>query len=143
MERVGSKRGTGRSADLREQILQSRPEVRQLWDASQTKRDMALALVRLRQRAQLSQAQLAERAGWQKSYVSRLEAASDFFPDTETIRRYAEACGGVVSVVFTAPDASVVHVIDAVTLVPSDVHPFESMRDQDVVAIATATANTE
>lgn len=131
-----------RPMDLRERILKSRPGVRKLWDESQAKRELALGLVRLRTRKGLTQAGLAERAGWQKSYVSRLESAGDFYPDTDTIRRYVEACGGAVSVVFTDPKSVGVHVIDAVTLTPAAAHPFEEFRDHDVV-IADAAMSKE
>jgi transcriptional regulator with XRE-family HTH domain len=125
--------------DVRKRIIESRPGVRKLWGESQAKRALALGLVRLRTRTGLSQAALAERAGWQKSYVSRLESAGDFYPDTDTIRRYVEACGGAVSVVFTDPDSVGVHVIDAVTLTPAEAHPFEEFRDHDVVIGYTET----
>src|SRR5579862_3656974 len=130
----------GRPMDLRERILKSRPGVQKLWDETQAKRELALGLVRLRTRKGLTQAALAERAGWHKSYVSRLEAAGDFYPDTDTIRRYVEACGGGVSVVFTDPNSAGVHVIDAVTLTPAAAHPFQEFRDHDVVIAEPATA---
>jgi len=130
----------GKPVDLRRRIIESRPGVRKLGDESKTKRELALGLVRLRARKGLSQALLAERAGWHKSYVSRLEAAGDFYPDTDTIRRYVEACGGGVSVVFTDPNSAGVHVIDAVTLTPAAAHPFQEFRDHDVVIAEPATA---
>lgn len=130
----------GKSVDLRKRIIESRPGVRKLWEESQTKRELALGLVRMRTRKGLTQAALAERAGWQKSYVSRLESGGDFYPDTDTIRRYVEACGGAVSVVFTDPKSVGVHVIDAVTLTPTGAHLFGEFRNHDVIIGDSKTA---
>lgn len=128
----------GNVRNLREDLLKARPGVRTLWDASEQKRAIALALVRLRTHARLTQSELAERTGWHKSFVSRLESASDTsIPDTETILRYGKACQTVVSLVFTDPQTSKLHVIDAVTLqAPNRQKPFESFVEQDMAASA-------
>lgn len=101
---------------LHEALLEARPELKREWEASLPKRKMALALVRLRKHAGLTQAELAAKAGWDKGYVSRVESASGGVPDSATIMRYADACGGHAGVVFAIPDAGKLHIVDVVTL---------------------------
>ena len=63
------------------------------------KRAIAGLLVRLRKHANLTQAELADRACWDKSFVSELEGAYGDMPDTRTIAGYATACGVTVRLV--------------------------------------------
>lgn len=102
--------------DIRNAFLESRPDVRKLWDAHARRRELALAFVHMRTRARLSQAQVAEQAGWNKSYVSRLESIDDgSIPDTDTIARYARACEMEVGLVFAEPKGKH-QVVDVVPL---------------------------
>ena len=125
---------------LRDELLRARPALRQKWDASLPKRRMALALVHLRKRAGLTQVELAEKAGWDKAFVSRLESASGGMPDSATLVRYAECCGAVAGFVFGVPAAQGVHIVDAVTL-SGGYGPgsqFERLRETDVEAVPDA-----
>jgi transcriptional regulator with XRE-family HTH domain len=98
-----------------------------------SKRAISTALVRLRKQAGFTQVQLAERAGWDKAFVSRLEGAAGASPDTATLSRYARACGQAVGLVFASIEPHHAHVIDAVTLAaPAAARPFESLRGEDL-----------
>jgi transcriptional regulator with XRE-family HTH domain len=119
--------------DLHEQMLQSDPEFRRLWEASAAKRAIAIALVRMRKQAGRTQSEVAERAKWDKAFVSRLEGAGGAVPDTLTLMRYAAACDRAVGLVFAFVEADQAHVIDAVTLAaPSAAHPFERLRGDNL-----------
>ncbi|MBS0380674.1 MAG: helix-turn-helix transcriptional regulator [Proteobacteria bacterium] len=120
---------TGSFDELQRQWLQD-SEYRRLWEATAPKRAIALALVRLRKQAQLTQSDVAQRAGWNKAFVSRLEGAGGSIPDTTTLARYAEACGRSVGLVFLDVEADQAQVIDAVTLAApaAAAHPFERLR---------------
>jgi transcriptional regulator with XRE-family HTH domain len=124
----------GPSRDLRENFLKSRPDVQKAWDASAHRRAISLALVHLRTRKNLSQAEVAKRASWNKSYVSRLESIDDAsIPDTETIVRYAQACRMDVGLVFTEPQGQH-RVVDVVALqVEHGATAMESLRDKALV----------
>ena len=94
--------------DLRDELLAKDPELKKAWDALETKRRLVTSLLRLRRKANLTQRELAERAGWQPPFVSRLESfprAGEqlFMPDMETLNRYAEACGSHLGLVFAEP----------------------------------------
>lgn len=95
--------------------------------------ERSLALVRMRKQARLTRAQIAERAGWDKPFVSRLESAAGEVPETATLARYAKACEHVVGVVFASVDNGHTRITDAVTLsAPSDAHPFEKLKGVDL-----------
>ncbi len=131
-------RSTKTIAQLREQMLRSHQGFRKRWEATQPKRELAVALARMRAAAGLTQAQVAERAGWDKAFVSRLESATGPVPDVATLSRYAAACDMVAGIVFAALSPKQMHVVEAVTLQPSVTdHPFEGLRDSDL-AIGTS-----
>jgi transcriptional regulator with XRE-family HTH domain len=114
--------------------LRDDPEFRQLWDASAPKRALAIALVRMRKQAGLTQAALAQKAKWDKAFVSRLEGALGPIPETATLTRYAAACNRAVGIVFASVEDDLAHVIDAVTLgAPLAAHPFERLRGDNLV----------
>lgn len=125
-----------RSLDaLRKELLDSRPGFRRAWESSEPKRAIATALVRLRNQAGRTQTEVAEAAGWDKAFVSRLESAAGPVPDTATLARYAAACDSVVGLVFAsvAVAADAAHVVEGVTLAaPAGMRPFEGLRDQDL-----------
>ncbi|HVA20294.1 MAG TPA: helix-turn-helix transcriptional regulator [Solirubrobacteraceae bacterium] len=126
-------------AELRDELLRGRPGLREQWDASASKRAIAIALVRMRKQAGRSQTQLAERAGWDKAFVSRLEGAGGAVPDSATLMRYAAACDRAVGLVFASVAPHHAHVIDAVTLAaPAAGHPFESLRGEEFALHAAA-----
>lgn len=85
-----------------EEIFSESPEARELWNRTSPARAIAAAFTVLRFEAGLTQTQLAERAGWDKSFVSRLEAGTGGYPDSKTISRYAAACGVEVGLVFAS-----------------------------------------
>jgi transcriptional regulator with XRE-family HTH domain len=130
--------------DLREELLESRPSFRKEWETSSARRSIALALVRLRTEAGRSQTDVAKHAGWDKAFVSRLEAASGPLPDTATLTRYAAACGRALGLVFANVTDEHAHVIDAVTLsAPIEAHPFERLRGEDLVLQDTGDVKVE
>lgn len=99
------------------EILQSRPDVAALWDKTARRRAISSLLLKARYRAGLSQAQLAAHAGWDKSYVSRLEGHVDSFPDIETISRYMTACNATVGLmVVEVVDKMHTEIVDAIPL---------------------------
>ena len=120
--------------DIRETFLESRPDVRELWEAHQPRREIALAFVHIRTRAGLSQAEVAKRAGWNKSYVSRLESMDNgSVPDTETLARYARACEMDLGLVFAKAEGAHKHrVVDVVPLqvTRAGAGALGSLRDQ-------------
>ena len=122
--------------DLREELLESDPEFRKLWDASAAKRAIAIALVRMRKEAKLTQSELAESANWDKAFVSRLERATGPTPDTTTLARYAKACKHAVGVVFASVDNGHTRITDAVTLsAPAAAQPFEELKGDELALV--------
>ena len=66
-----------------------------------TRERMGLRIAALRKLAGLSQEQLAERAGLQRTHVSRIEAGK-YAVTLETIQAIAEALGMTVDIIDTA-----------------------------------------
>jgi transcriptional regulator with XRE-family HTH domain len=103
------------------QIRSKRPDIEALWDKSKQKRGFSEFLLRARYRAGLSQSQLAERAGWDKSFVSRMESAFSPIPDLLTISRYMSACGETVGLtVFNTANPEDLSIVDALVLNPAN-----------------------
>ena len=77
--------------------LMTRPGVRAEVDRLEREESALLdALLKARQDAGLTQAQVAERMGTQAAYVARLEralATGKHSPSVATLRRYVKACG--------------------------------------------------
>ena len=73
---------------------QNRQEVKKLLDKNQSfPTRVAITLVSLRRRANLSQRALAQRTGWKQSYIARLESiTNDQIPSMDTIAHFAMAC---------------------------------------------------
>ena len=126
---------------LQEKILQEVPAALDLWNRTEPRRKIAMNAGSSPIRQGLSQKDVAERAGWDKAFVSRLEGASGGMPDTETIARYAEACGATAGIVIaTLADSSHIHVVDAVTLptqTPDGEIDFTRLREQ-MIALTDA-----
>jgi len=135
---------SGSLNDLREELLQTDPEFRQLWDASAAKRAIAIALVRMRKEIGRTQSEIAERAGWDKAFVSRLEGAGGPVPDTATLMRYAAACDHAMGVVFASVDKGHARITDAVTLAAPKVaaHSFERLRGDNLMLQDDAATST-
>lgn len=72
------------------------PEFRDAYDALADEFSALSALLRLRQRVGLTQAEIAERMGVSQPVIARIEssiASHKHAPSLATLRRYAEACG--------------------------------------------------
>ncbi|MBI3676890.1 MAG: helix-turn-helix domain-containing protein [Proteobacteria bacterium] len=78
--------------ELQNEVLAERDDFRLAHEKSRFKRAIAMALVGIRKGAGLTQTELANRAGWDKAYVSRLEGASGGLPELETLMHYANVC---------------------------------------------------
>ena len=76
---------------LKEQVLQN-PEVKAEYERLAPEFALASTLISMRQRAGLTQEELAKRLDTQKSNISRLERGSSN-PGWKTLQRYAHACG--------------------------------------------------
>lgn len=89
-------------AEAAEEIFSHAPKARDMWNKSAATRSITAALTVLRSEAGLTQKEVADRAGWDKAFVSRLESGVGGHPDTMTITRYAAACGMEVGLVFAS-----------------------------------------
>ena len=77
------------------------PGVKKEYDALGPVFDLRRKMIRMRMEKGMTQEQLAERMGTQRSNISRLEAGENVsFPTFKTISKYAEALGYKVKVEF-------------------------------------------
>jgi transcriptional regulator with XRE-family HTH domain len=121
-------------ATANDRILADLPEISKAWDRAQPALEVVLMLVRCRKSKGLTQAELAIRAGWDKSFVSRLERPNDQIPGLATITRYLEACDARAGLVVASTDTQAqLHVDDAISLSGGEAgqHLFEDFRDRD------------
>lgn len=81
---------------LKNKALQN-PEVKAEYQRLAPEFELANTLISMRQRAGLSQEEVAKRLGTQKGNISRLERG-DSNPGWKTLQRYAQACGFELSV---------------------------------------------
>lgn len=84
------------------------PAFRAAWQKLKPQRRIVTSLLRLRAAADLSQRELAVKAGWQPAYVSRLESFPGdgdklHLPDLSPLKSDAQACGFEVGLVFGCP----------------------------------------
>jgi ribosome-binding protein aMBF1 (putative translation factor) len=77
--------------DLKERLLAD-PATKAEYDAQAQEFEIAEALIRARQRAGLSQAEVARRMGTTQSVVARLESGRSM-PSAASLSRYAAATG--------------------------------------------------
>jgi transcriptional regulator with XRE-family HTH domain len=123
---------------VEKKVLKKFPATRKVWIDAEPRRKIGAMLAGIRKEAGLSQRQLGEQTGWDKSFVSRLESARGSIPDLETIARYAQACNAQAGVVFgVQAKPKEMHVLDAVTLrvgavAGDNATPFERLRDNDL-----------
>lgn len=122
---------------VQERIFRRVPETKELWERAQPALQIALLFTRMRKAKGLTQSDVAGRAEWDKSYVSRLESGQGGIPDIATFSRYASACGVFGGLIVGTPsDRDRFHVLDAVTLnalpSPEREDPLETFRDHDV-----------
>ena len=85
-------------ADLKQRLLEN-PEVREEYARADAEFSLIEAMIRARQDARLTQAELAEKIGTTQSAIARLEAGR-VSPSIATLRRYAEATGHQLQVGF-------------------------------------------
>lgn len=83
---------------LKEKALKN-GDVKQAYDALESEFALIDSLLSMRQKAGLTQEQLAERMGTQKGNISRLEKGSSN-PSWKTLEKYAHACGFDISMAF-------------------------------------------
>jgi transcriptional regulator with XRE-family HTH domain len=84
--------------DLKARMLKD-PDVRKEYDALEEEFALMLEVARARQRAGLSQAQLAKRMNTTQSTVARLESGRGK-PSTRTLSRFAKATGHRLKISF-------------------------------------------
>jgi transcriptional regulator with XRE-family HTH domain len=114
---MSAKAGKDGFATLRDEMLSESSELTALMAQTEPKREIALAFGRMRKQSGLSQKDIVERTGWDKGFVSRLEGAMGGMPDTETIARFAEACGVKVGLaVYLEPAHQPAAILDLVPL---------------------------
>jgi ribosome-binding protein aMBF1 (putative translation factor) len=89
----------------------------------------AITLGELRERFEVSQAELASQMGSNQPGVSRLERREDLY--LSTLREYVEALGGELDLVARFPDGQEIH------LVPGPGSPEWYARRTDVAVAAT------
>ncbi len=76
---------------LKDKMFQN-PEVKVEYERLAPEFELAGMLISMRQRAGLTQEELAKRLDTQKSNISRLERGNSN-PGWKTLKRYAQACG--------------------------------------------------
>jgi transcriptional regulator with XRE-family HTH domain len=126
---------------LERQLLHEFPDLKALWDKTHLERLVGILFSRMRKVAGMSQRDVAEIAGWDKAFISRLEGIEGGVPDLKTISRYADACNMNVGIVVCSRpgDAGYVRIIDAISLnsaAPSNaegtVSLFDTLRDREI-----------
>lgn len=85
-------------AEAKARFLKSKDN-RKLWDQTERKRGVGMALAEYRHERGVSQRDIAKRTGWDKGFISRLEGAQGGVPETKTLARYVEACDARLGVV--------------------------------------------
>ncbi|HIG0327510.1 TPA: helix-turn-helix domain-containing protein [Legionella pneumophila] len=83
---------------LKEKALKNE-DVKQAYDSLESEFALIDSLLSMRQKAGLTQEQLADRMGTQKGNISRLEKGSSN-PSWKTLEKYAHACGFDISMAF-------------------------------------------
>jgi transcriptional regulator with XRE-family HTH domain len=109
-------------AEVKARFLKSKNN-RKLWDETEAQRGVGKALALYRHERGLSQKDIAERTGWDKGFVSRLEGAQGGVPETKTLARYVEACGarlGVVIVDEKTPKTGRARILEVMSDAPQD-----------------------
>lgn len=83
---------------LHEELMQQ-PDYRAEYEATREEFELQHSLIRTRQEARLTQAELAARMGTRQSNISRIESgACD--PDLSTLQAYAKGCGKRLKIEF-------------------------------------------
>jgi ribosome-binding protein aMBF1 (putative translation factor) len=85
-------------SDLKRKLFE-KPQVRKEYDALEEEFALVAAVAKARQRAGLSQAQLAKRMKTTQSTIARLESGRGL-PSTRTLARFAKATGHRLKISF-------------------------------------------
>lgn len=88
-------------AALKKELLE-RPDVKAAYEALADEFSIAEALIRARARAQMTQAEVAEKMQTSQSYVAKLESGQ-VCPSVKALQRYAAATGSRLSISFEQP----------------------------------------
>jgi DNA-binding XRE family transcriptional regulator len=83
-------------ADLKKRLMNN-PEFREEYEKADAEFRLVEELVRARTKANLSQAELANKIGTTQSAIARLEGGG-VSPSLSTLRRYAEATGSKLEI---------------------------------------------
>jgi transcriptional regulator with XRE-family HTH domain len=128
--------GNRSAQEVRDRLLLKRPSLARAWAESRPKRELALFLVRMRKAAGLTQQEVSDRAGWDKSYVSRLESENGGIPDLATISRFAEACNAVAGLLVAMPEGDHFRVTGSLEISNVGAEPdhFARLRDTTIAA---------
>ncbi|HEY9549496.1 MAG TPA: helix-turn-helix transcriptional regulator [Kiloniellaceae bacterium] len=107
--------------DLTQEMIAADAGFKQAWDALEAKRKIVASLLRLRAKADFTQKELAERAGWHPSFVCRLESFPRegeqlYMPDLQTLMVYAQVCGSNLAMMFGEAEAGGLHITESVSL---------------------------
>lgn len=84
--------------NLKKRALQNK-DVRSAYDALEDEFELINKLLEMRTAAGLTQEELAQKMGTQKSNISRLEKGNTN-PSLKTLRKYAKACGFEITMEF-------------------------------------------
>lgn len=87
---------------LRSKLLAEDPALLSSYEENTPKRELAMALRALRKNAKLTQVQVAARSKLRQSQISKMEAPTGPMPTTDSLNRYASACGADLCVAFPA-----------------------------------------
>jgi len=88
-----------KAKDLHEQAMRDDPEYRREYEALEEEYNLIEAMLDARQKAGLTQAQVAERMGVKQPVVAKLEGGKSNV-SFDTLKRYAKATGTKVKIDF-------------------------------------------
>jgi transcriptional regulator with XRE-family HTH domain len=120
--------------DIRREVYADSPEAERAYLDSRQRAHLGAGLKGQRRRAGLTLRQLAAKANWSPSYVSRLESATGPWPKLDTIRHYLAACGtdARCGLVIGHPTESRSQIDSATTISDGQECVFEWMAGQSV-----------
>lgn len=78
--------------ELKQAILEERPELKEFLAQNQKKTDLALELLKLRKLAGLTKDALTDVSGLSVEQIDRLEAPSGDLPSESEVERYKTSC---------------------------------------------------
>src|ERR1051326_1279856 len=104
MKRKLKTKKTSDAVDILDRMGGGSPELRRLTEEARVNAAVAQLIYAAREKAGLSQAELAERIGTRQSVISRLEDADYEGHSLSMLQRIAAALGQCVEIRFLAPD---------------------------------------